>query len=168
MFWNSTPKRLVQPRRHHYLFAHQVIREVCASDPLQFFAVIASDEQAKFVAWMWKEAERHAEKGPEGASLRDVKVATGRITDLPAVIMTMPATRAMAEAHLVAAVLMEKPTEQAPKPGIRYFTLEDGEREDGSPRTVLCEWSEKGHANYGDGPESTVQAFVSAIERLLK
>src|SRR5262245_33286090 len=161
MFWKSKPKRLAEPRVHHYVFAHQVIREVCVSDPLQFFAVMASNEQAKFVAWMWKEAERHAKQGPAGASIKDVKVDTGRIKDLPAVIMPMPATRAMAEAHIIAVVLTGKPTQEAPQPSVRYFTLEDGERHDGTPRTVLCEWTAKGHANYGDGPQATVQAFVA-------
>jgi len=161
-------KRLSQPRAHHYVFAHHVVRQVCAGDSLQFFSLVASAEQRRFLEWMWKEAERHAKEAPQGATVDDVKVAPCRIKGRPSVVVTMPTTVAMAEAHMVAAVLMDEPTESAPNPPIRYFTLEDGENMDGSARTVFCEWTEEKHANYGDGPQASAPAFIEAIERHLR
>ena len=166
MFWNrKKPKRLAEPRAHHYVFGHVVIRDVCSADPLKFFALMASDDRPQFLEWMWKQAEVHAKGAAKGCSLGDVKVTTCRIKDLPTVVVSLPTTAAMAEAHMVAAVLLDTPSEEAPNPKVRYFTLEDGMTLDGSPRTVFCEWTEGIHANYGDGPDATVAAFVQAIDQ---
>jgi hypothetical protein len=168
VLWNRRKlKRLAEPRAHHYVFGHVVIRQMCSADSVQFFALMASDEQRKFLAWMWQQAEAHSKEAPQNSSLDDVKVTTCRVKELPTVVITLPATAAMAEAHMVAAVLLDTPTASNPNPKIRYFTLEEGEASDGSPRTVFCEWTESAHANYGDGPNPNVAAFIQAIEQRL-
>jgi hypothetical protein len=38
----------------------------------------------------------------------------------------------------------------------------------GPERTVLCEWTNDGtHANYGTGPEATLEALANALDELL-
>ncbi len=44
----------------------------------------------------------------------------------------------------------------------RLVTLEKGFSLSNEPRTVLAEWANDSHANYGDGPEPTLDAFVGA------
>jgi hypothetical protein len=77
------------------------------------------------------------------------------------VIVSMPAPVAVGEAHFVGVVLAELTPGAAV--GYRYFTLELGDRGDGSARPVLCEWKGARHLNFGDGPAPEVEAFVAAL-----
>lgn len=64
--------------------------------------------------------------------------------------MTLPMPRESTEAWLAAIV------GAAPDAAyLRYFLWEQSDSSDGSPRTVLSEWSGSGHLNYGDGPPFT-------------
>ena len=77
----------------------------------------------------------------------------------------MPEPRAVAEAYLVGIVLTGFTEEAGPEDiGFRYFTLEYGFTADQTERTVMCEWENETHYNYGDGPPPEVSQFVQAVE----
>ncbi|PHS01348.1 MAG: hypothetical protein COA78_22695 [Blastopirellula sp.] len=101
-------------------------------------------------------------------------VHTVRVKNYPCTIIEMPDPNPeSAEAYFVALVILLNPDEQPPNdPTLapaRYFTLERGVsvRIDDPPRTVLAEWSKDGHANFGDGPEPTVEHFAHSIVQLI-
>jgi hypothetical protein len=45
-----------------------------------------------------------------------------------------------------------------PSVSVRYFTLEIG-----VGRTIIGEWTKRGHANHGDGPQPNEEEFIRAI-----
>ncbi|WP_426165299.1 hypothetical protein [Pseudoduganella sp. R-34] len=172
MFWNRNKKPTAtpaEPREHHYVFAHILVREVCSQDPLRFFALVASPEQEHFVGWLWEMTAKQVGRPITDFDARQLVVSTFRIQDSPTVLLKMPAPIAAAEAHMVAVVLTDFPKDEASesKGGFRYFTLEHGVNLDDSTRTVFCEWDNEGHKNFGDGPSPTVEAFAAAIEARL-
>lgn len=157
-------------REHHYAFAHQAVRQICAQDPLQFFSIMASPDQADFVAWI-----RGLTEQTIGTPIRDIDpqatvVSLFRIADCPAVVIQMPPPIAVAEASFVAAVLSEFNLEKrsdGPQP-FRYLTLELGLDLEVGERTVLCEWKDESHLNYGTGPAPELGPFCQAVEALLR
>lgn len=172
MFFNrkkETQAARSEPRDHHYFFAHYTVREVCAHDPMEFFAIIASPEQERFVAWLWQTTEKRIGRPITDVEPSQMTITTCRVKESPAVILKMPSPVAASEAHLVGVLLtgLQQAAESEAEPGFRYFTLEHGVKLDRTTRTVLCEWDEAGHKNFGDGPPPTVEAFASAIEGLI-
>jgi len=167
MFWNRKkpkPPRH-EPREHHYVFAHYTLRAACTHDPAWFFATIGSAERQKFVAWLWDTTAKRVGRPVAELDPADLAVTTGKLKDNPVIVFTMPPAEAVGEAHLVALVLTGLATASAERPaGVLCFTLEHGTTLDGSPRTVLCEWTPQGHRNLGDGPPATVQAFLDVLE----
>lgn len=169
MFWNrkkKPPASRSEPRDHHYVFAHLALREICMQDAAEIFRILASPERDKFLAWLWGSVEKRVGRRIDDLDPRDLAVTTLRVADSPAIIIRMPVPVAPAEAHLIGAVLA-KPAGGSPATA-RYFTLEHGLDLDGSARTVLCEWADGSHRNYGDGPPPTVQDFARALEQSIR
>jgi len=169
MFWNRKKPQSVrtEPRDHHYVFAHYTVREICEQDPLQFFSIVASPEQPKFLALLWELTAKRIGKPASEVNAAELSVTTGRVKDCPAIIFTMPPPEAPAEAHFVAVLLTgsAEPGGETSQAQFRYFTLEHGKNLDGTTRTVMCEWADGAHRNFGDGPAATVEAFIGAVER---
>ena len=169
----DNPLPLKEPRRHHYEFAHLALRQLCANDPLKFFAIFGSEDQRGFVDWIWKTVEDHVGTPAQDMRSDEISIVTCRLADSPAILISMPPPKATAEAHAVGLVLtrtqreLVTEAEADAKPAFRYFTLEAGTNLDGSPRTVLCEWAEESHLNFGDGPAADLDAFGKAIEQKL-
>src|SRR5439155_967526 len=135
-----------------------VLRQVALDDPLQYLAVLASPEARGFMEAMFdfvcKQCQKQGEE-PDFAP-EDVKIHPVRIKDYPCAIIEMPPPKGTTEAFFTALVLLQDLASASVPEDIplsaRYFTLEKGFSLDGRPRTVLAEWSESGHSNYGDGP----------------
>ena len=169
MFWRKKPKPPVDldaPRDHHYVFAHVALRRFCAEHPLRFFAIMGSPDRDGFVDALWEATENHVGRKVEGFDRHETKVTTCRYGERRIIVVTMPAARAMAEAHYVALVLAPIPADHEPAQPLafRCFTLEKGHSlETDAPRTVLCEWAEDSHLNFGDGPPATIDDFVAAV-----
>jgi hypothetical protein len=164
----SAPDLLPDPRPHHYVYAHRMLHGVCAQDPLKFFALLASDERGAFLEWLHGAVCRSLDDaGEPDFGPGDVRVETVRVGGHPTAIFVMPPPRAIAEAFFVAMVLTDRGTDVAP-PSFRCFTLELGEGMDGTLRTVLGEWTDDAHHNYGDGPDPRLPAFGEAIEAQLE
>lgn len=171
MFWNKKRTQAVhrEPRDHHYVFAHQIVRDVCTHDPLQFFAVIGSPEREKYIEWLWQMTEKRIGMPVADVAPGEMTVTTCRVKDSPTVVFKMPAPLASAEAHFIGVVLTGFPQLADSKDAatFRYFTLEHGLNLDGTIRTVMCEWVQNSHHNFGDGPVPTVEAFIEAMEKIV-
>jgi hypothetical protein len=158
-----------EPREHHYVFAHYAVREICLEDPLRFFHLIASPERDEFLAWLWTTVEERVERPIADIDLHQLSVITTRLKNRPAILIQMPAAVATTEAHFIGMVLGESPGGAPVEAAVslRYFTLEQGDSFDGASTTMLCEWAQGTHRNYGEGPPPVVDAFAKAIEARL-
>ncbi len=149
------------PRAHHYVFAHRELPAL-AHDP-RFFPLATGAGGSNFAIGYWDHVGARlppAERLPPTDMALRVERRGGRTI----VLVRLPAPERMTEAHLVA-VVQGLPGE----PDVRYFTLElgfasaepEGPR---SRRTVLCEWTEGRHVNYGEGPPAEEAGFLAAVE----
>jgi hypothetical protein len=162
----------MQPRCPHYTFAHQALRSVALADPLPCLGLLASADAGRFLAGLLESVSEHCAALGEKADFTadDIRVHPTRVGSYPCAVVQMPPPRAITEAFFVALVLLAAPEDPPERPEdarLRYFTLEKGFSLDGSERTVLCEWTETRHVNYGDGPAPHVEAFVAAVSELL-
>ncbi len=155
----------MQPRDHHYIFGHLVLRNMFLSEPERFLTHLQK-EGTGFLAGIWRRIGQDLPK-------KKVLPPTGLAYDLQVepdallAIVRLPPASVTAEAMLVGCHLRRLPPEEkvAPGPLARFFTLEYGVRDDlQTPRTVFCEWNGEGvHLNYGDGPPAEFAAFAAAI-----
>jgi len=158
-----------EPRCSHYTLAHYALRQVALSDPLRYLAVLASPDAQKHLENLLQAvAESCAARNEKpDFTADDLKIHCRRINRFPCAIVEFPPPQAFAEAFftaLVAYVDFSGPIPDRPSVMARYFTLECGVSMDGSPRTVLAEWTTDGtHNNFGDGPEPAVEAFVETL-----
>lgn len=148
-----------------YAFAHYALRQLALAKPVHFLALMASPKAQPFFKDVLADvSEQCGRKCSFDAAA--VQVHHGRIAEYPCAVIVLPEPKNMAEAYMVAVVALIDPSQDEPdieNVKGRYFTLERGLSLAGGTRTVLCEWSETGHSNYGDGPPATVEAFVSAL-----
>lgn len=77
------------------------------------------------------------------------------------VLVSMPQPAHAAEAYFAAIVV-------AGGRLVHYFVLEHGWTTQDEPRTVLCEWDERGHVNLGDGPPPDASAFLESLHGHLR
>jgi hypothetical protein len=145
------------PRNHHYNFAHRVLRSVSDTQPDVLFKGLSGDRAAKMLADLWKMSANGVEPdqvlSDDGLRREVHQSSRGE----PIVVVICPDAIGITEAHFVAIVSTEA--------GLRYFTLEASiDFETNADITVLCEWIEGRHLNFGRGPDPTVSAFLDAIE----
>jgi hypothetical protein len=82
-------------------------------------------------------------------------------------VLTLPMPREPTEAWLAAIVGSSSDAAY-----LRYFLWEQSDSTDGQPRTVVGEWAESAHRNYGDGPPFTrdlasdCAAFIARVTRI--
>jgi len=147
-------------RNNHYTFAHCVLRSFTAEHSSQFFDRLTSEQVQRFLSWLWKRTAQLTGEALDDIDTSQTHATPCLIASRQAVVIELPAPINAAEAFLVVV------TQESLGPG-RYFVLELGNRPDGEPRTVLCEWISDTHWNYGDGPSPNVDAVIAAIgERL--
>lgn len=164
------------PRPHHYAFGHVTLRKAFFHDPAKLVQAFEADGE-RLLREMWDEVARlvQADNGDAailpGDGLELSTHAVGPCTK--AAVIALPPPCEMPEAHFVALVVeLPRPGPsfhigRMPDPG-RYFTLELGMDILSQARhTVLCERTREGHANYGTGPEPTVEAFVKRVMEIL-
>ncbi len=84
-------------------------------------------------------------------------------------VLTLPMPRQPTEAWFAA--IVGSATDPA---YFRYFLWEQGESLDEKPLTVIAEWSDKGHLNYGNGPPFTGDlagdraAFIARVMQICR
>lgn len=160
--------------RHHYVFVHHVMRDICHEMPDVYFASIANDK-TEFISKIW-DATSEACGGSEETyfSPSDIKVHLVSIGNFPAVLTIMPLPLIYTEAYFVAAVLLvptDSDSEITPDMNLQaaYITLERAVGPHGIEKYALCAWNGSTHINLGYELESLdVEKFVEAVEYILK
>lgn len=154
-----------------YIMAHYAFRQLALDSPLQMLSLLVSPDAKSFFAELLQDVEKQLGQKATYRS-EQIQIHPTRIGDYPCAIVEFPAPQKMAEAYMVALVALFSADEEVPKDLSsiqgRFYTLEKGYSLDGQDRTVLCEWDQTSHKNYGDGPEPTPAAFAAALESALK
>lgn len=169
----SSEEDRLQPRCIHYTFAHYALRTAAHENPLAFIAILASPDALKFLASLLNSVSEYCKEEAPSRSLQldDFTIHCSRLGQYPCAIVEMPQPLAPTEAYFVAAILLANLEQEIPdlkNVELRYFTLENGIRLGGPPRTVLCEWTKDGaHCNYGDGPPPRVQDFLETLKEMI-
>lgn len=145
------------PRPHHYAFAHRILRAVVETQPDVAFRALTGDRAAMMLGDLWKMAAKDLppeQTLPEDGLRRELhRTSRGETV----VVVICPEPQAITETHLIAIT--------ATPGGLRYFTLEASvDFTSGEAITVLCEWNEGRHMNFGPGPSPEVPALLDAIE----
>ncbi|HSH01982.1 MAG TPA: hypothetical protein VLL52_05630 [Anaerolineae bacterium] len=180
MFWRKKKKTppqtnnglLANPRPHHYFFAHDYLRWYCHRDPARLFAILSSDAQAKFIEFAWEQVCREQDRHEKSTlTAADINVYTFYLGPHPTILIQMPEAQAVAEAIMVAIVLL-KPEgteiDESTSIDYRYFTLELGfDVETNNQYTVFCEWRENQHSNMGEGPQANIQSFTQTVANVI-
>ncbi|NVB38819.1 hypothetical protein G6O69_13340 [Pseudenhygromyxa sp. WMMC2535] len=162
-----------EPRCVHYQFAHVALRQLIFSEPRFVRALWELEDPRALLDDIAVQVTRECRRQGEGGALHVDELGLHRLTigSYPCVIIELPEPGATTEAFMVALVDLdgegsEDPAEDA-APRRRYFTLEYSAHRE-APHTVLAEWTSQGsHMNMGGGPEPSVEAFVTAIARLI-
>jgi len=158
----------------HYKFAHQALRQAAMENPAKCVGLLQSPVSQRFLNDLWDAVRtgctqsadpgQPPEPGPQG-----LEADMTQVGPYSAVIVTLPKPQVPTEAFFVAMVLRsyirhEDGLTVDRHPVLLYYTLEHGGvRDDGSPRTILCEWQAGTHLAYGDGPPPEASAFRDAI-----
>lgn len=149
----------------HYAFAHYALRQIALADPLRFLTTVASEHAAAFFDAILQDVATQCGQ-PADFTGEDIMVHPVQIEGYPCAIIELPEPTEMAQAHMVAIFVdvdpMEPP-EDASSVSARFFTLEKSIALDDEPSTVLGEWTDTTHANFGSGPDPTVHDFSKAI-----
>lgn len=153
-----------------YAFAHVHVRQLALTRPLQFLSIAVSPQAPALVEDIITDVTAMCGRPPTFPASA-VKFHPMRLRGFPLLVIELPEARHVAEAHMVALLVLGDFTAGKP-PALetikaRYFTLEKGLSLDSTPRTVLAEWDESSHSNYGEGPPVDLRAFVAALERFL-
>lgn len=149
-----------RPRDHHYVFAHRELPVIARKVGAELVPLARSGRMHEALAATWQaigerlpEDQRVAGSGLS-ADVHELSAGT-------AVLVWLPAVEHAAEAHFAAIVF---PRDMTPP---RYVVLEHGWTSNDEPRTVLGEWNDRGHVNYGDGPTPDAAGFLAAVDGLL-
>jgi hypothetical protein len=139
----AAPKDIgANPRKHHYYFAHRLLRQVFYEHYEQFYPRLARDAEFELTA-LWNHQGNELPPGERMASDGLAEVSRTTRAGKEVVIIALPEAKAMAEAGFV--VLISGEGERA------YLTYENTISFVKNERlAVLCGWSaEGGHLNYG-------------------
>lgn len=162
----------LEPRPHHYQFAHRLLPALAGRQPRLLFGRLGSPETQSFLTDLWQsvsetlpEEDRLAPDGLACLSRRHGNYAID--------VIVMPPPVGITEAYFTALVfgpITEMGTENLP---VHYYTLEYGLSFDpGEKQTVLCQWeiNSEGagsHYNMGAGPDPEPEAFLNKICEML-
>lgn len=152
------------PRGQHYVFVHQALPAMFFADPAKFVTTLA-ERGDEVLHTLWHRVGQQVREAnqipPAGLSAETRRLEDG--TRL--ILITLPDPQGATEAYFVA-LAYRPPTQQ--KGLTRFITLEYSLNLEGSPGTMLCEWTaDKRHGNLGQGPEPTLEAFFEVVGRLV-
>jgi len=154
----------MEPREHHYIFAHRILPALFFENPFNFIgsANLKGEEMLKSI-WSGFAQEMIEDKSQRLDSERLAVTAVEEHSVLGTLI-TLPQPEAMAECYYVCAMGELKKNffgrVKIKKP--KFFTLELGVNLDGENRTVFCSWLKNGtHLNFGGGCEPNPKEFIN-------
>lgn len=146
-----------------------VVPAFASAHPVEFFAVMPSDQKDDLLTFLWRATESHSGPLPTHLDANSTSVTCCSIEGMPTVILELPTPHVISEAYFVALVSTKGlPNPQKPEDtDLRYITLELGKHYNGPPRTVLCEWRNGIHSIYEGSPNPTLEAFHDATREVL-
>lgn len=154
-----------EPRPHHYLFAHRILRDLALKLGARMLEMAREDQLTPALEKTWDAAGRKV--GPKDRLSRDgLESSVHRLAFANLVLVRLPSASHAAEAHFVGIAIPLTNGAQSGSPP-RYFVLEFGWELDDQPRTVLCEWTTGEHLNMGNGPPAEASAFIAAVADVL-
>jgi hypothetical protein len=151
---------MAEPRPQPYIFAHIALPALFFRMPEGMLRNFA-EGGPEFLRYLWRQIGIEHGTHDEVATLQ-IEVEVHKSPNETIGLITLPAPQVPTEAYFAAAI---HAGERA-----RYFTLELGERLDGSAYTVLGEWQAGGrHLNYGAGPPAgDAAAFLAAVRQRIQ
>jgi hypothetical protein len=155
----------MEPRDHHYFFAHRFLPAVFYNDPEEFVDYLRRDTTNVLRA-VWTSAGSDLELDERltplglGCEIRDLEDQTA------IVLITLPEPEVSPEAYFVAAAYRSAAV--SGEALVRYFTLEC--RQPGDDQTpFVCEWvTTEFHCIRSGLPSPDLEAFFRSVCDLLK
>ena len=153
----------LEPRPQHYVFAHYILRQEAFKLTDQLIHALRYQDH-DYIRRRWFVAMTQCRMtgmqfDTKWNPVAEIQIHSAQQDYITCYVISMPEAKHLTEAFFVAVV-------EAPGDVVRYYTLEKGSHDDGSPRTALCEWTADGrHLNFGDGPPATIDAFTESIFR---
>ncbi len=164
---------LPQPRRHHYRFAHEALCTSFFEVPFELIGVFQTSDATAEMQRYWDFVGQDLGDAtlPSGglACTTEMHFGIDRGDGLGAPVhlcfVTLPPARQTTEAHFIC---MAFAIDDNGEPVVqRYFTLEHALGDGGAAITMLGEWRDGAHLNYGVGPAPELALFRGHVERLL-
>ncbi len=156
----------IGPRKQHYYFAHQGLREVISRNPKIFIREILQTN-SKRLDFEWVRCATLSK--PEDERFIEAKGLTSYLIYFSdkfyGAFVRFPQPERIVEAYFAAIIVSD--FENTLDRKFRYITLEVGNSKNGIPRTILAEWTESSHKNYGTGPDPDPELFLSEIEEIV-
>ncbi|HEU0031468.1 MAG TPA: hypothetical protein VFQ53_12605 [Kofleriaceae bacterium] len=147
-----------QPRRHHYRFAHAVLRDLALHEPDATWHSVTGTGVGDFLIGAWLAASdglaAHERVSPTGlrVTIND-KIGGG----WRAAVIHMPTPENPTEAHMIALLHRDPST-------VRYFVLERGfPQPNGQPRAYWAEWRPDMRVRGGDVAEISEDGFLLEV-----
>jgi hypothetical protein len=161
------------PRMHHWTFAHQLLPTQLFADPTSVLDLLisptgASEEGRRFLLQLWDQAGTGVP--PDGLAYSTEVLGHPNST---AFYIELPAPVKKPEAYFAAIVFDGPGLAAGNLRSLRYFVLEFHGFRDGSPKTLLGEWQDKGqgslaYADHGAGTAPTKDAFLARVQEIVE
>jgi len=150
--WEYSMEKIPEPRTHHYVYAHQVLRDLILQENEQILPIFASPSADEFLFRLWDEVAKsipeHETVTRDGLCCIPLQMIKN---DLAISVICMPEAIYPPEAIYVV-ILFKISTEQC-----RYITLEKS-----LIHVMICEWTSEGvHRNLGLGVKDTHHETLS-------
>jgi hypothetical protein len=159
------------PRRQHYVFAHQYLREKAERMPVETVEMLSNPTATNYLSTLWvtlafsSQAEEDEFIPADGIECFPIQISD----TCSAVIVQLPPPERITEAYFVAIVVWHDGSHSQSEAKVRhrYITLELSENLSGIRHTILGEWKDGNHQNHGEGPDPNKDAFIKAVLDLI-
>lgn len=150
------------PRRQHYYFAHQYLRERAQQHPKLLIEKLRGESGTIYLSVLWLSRGLAVKgEGDDFIPANGLECFPIEIGDeYYGALVQFPTPEKIAEAYFIALIL---PVTEEASVLCEFYTLEFSKNEDGSRRTVLGKWIDGSHFNLGSGPAPEKEAFLDAI-----
>ncbi len=152
--------------RYRYELAHHTFREYCNRNPKEFFAKMSAKNNEAFLKGVLKSVVEIVDAEDSPVTVGEIKVFEKIIDSAKVLFIKMPKPVAITDAYFIGIVLSD--VNKDSDNSCRYFTLEMSADREGTEKSVLCEWTKKGHRNYGSVPGKSLAAFLKAMVQEIK
>ena len=163
-------------RDHHYTFAHLFLRAAATERKLDLLAILASPQADDYLLDLWQsayeflahEAGGKGQPPPGRVDATGLSSAEGALIDgYPTALVRLPPPQGLTEAYFVALCGVGAEIGTATRlwdtdAPLRFFMLELS-----LGGTMLCEWHDDTHSNFGGGPPADLVSFVAAVEQVM-